>query len=298
MPNDHNIETVTKHSLLSSTTAITSPVQHSANFKETNNNTDQKNNIKNEAIVDSPTHSTKSPTKRKRETSIDNKEVVLTTYNPISIDQYQDTDNTSTTPSLSTTVINTIPNTTDSSIIEDNENTMKRINNSLPSLLTSVSSTLPLSSTLPTVISTVPSRSIAESSTSSSSNARIHTSRDICKMAIILRNDVGMGKGKLCAQASHATLIAYKHALNHKQKIHKEMINDWEFTGQTKIVLKVNSEEELQQLASQAHKEGLPYGLVRDAGHTQVEAGTYTALAIGPSKEKIINTICGHLKLL
>ncbi len=111
------------------------------------------------------------------------------------------------------------------------------------------------------------------------------------KQAIVLRSDLGMGKGKLAAQAAHASLAAYKEANATAKKA-------WESGGQEKIALKVSSEKELQDLFLQAKKEKLPAVLIRDAGHTQIPARTITALAIGPAEEAKVDLITGKLKLL
>ena len=42
---------------------------------------------------------------------------------------------------------------------------------------------------------------------------------------------------------------------------------------------------------------GLVAESIRDAGRTQVIAGTRTVCAIGPAPVKLIDTITGHLKL-
>ncbi|OTF74079.1 peptidyl-tRNA hydrolase 2, mitochondrial-like protein [Euroglyphus maynei] len=46
-----------------------------------------------------------------------------------------------------------------------------------------------------------------------------------------------------------------------------------------------------------ARKNGLISVLIRDAGRTQVESGTKTAIAIGPAKGSLIDQVTGHLKL-
>lgn len=111
------------------------------------------------------------------------------------------------------------------------------------------------------------------------------------KQVMIVRKDLDMGKGKIAAQASHASLEAYKKADSGARK-------EWERGGSKKVVLKVNSLEELEAVYGQAKKTGLPCALIRDAGRTQLEAGTPTAVGIGPADEKEIDRITGKLKML
>ncbi|MEM0480598.1 MAG: peptidyl-tRNA hydrolase Pth2 [Candidatus Aenigmatarchaeota archaeon] len=111
------------------------------------------------------------------------------------------------------------------------------------------------------------------------------------KQVIVIRTDLKMGKGKLVAQACHASLEAYKLAK-------KEIIEEWEKQGSKKVVLKVSSLEELLKIYENAKKENLPVALIRDAGKTQLEEGTITCLAIGPEYSEKIDKITGNLKLL
>jgi PTH2 family peptidyl-tRNA hydrolase len=108
---------------------------------------------------------------------------------------------------------------------------------------------------------------------------------------IILRKDLEISVGKKCVQSCHACLGAYKNAK-------KPVVKKWELEGQKKVVLEVNSKEELLKLFEKAKKEKIPYFLVEDAGLTELEPGTITALAIGPEDEKKIDKITGSLKLL
>jgi PTH2 family peptidyl-tRNA hydrolase len=114
------------------------------------------------------------------------------------------------------------------------------------------------------------------------------------KQTIVMRNDLKMGKGKLCAQASHASILAYEKA---KQK-QPEIAHEWFKFGMGKIVLKVNSEEELLEYYHKAKTYAIPCELVRDAGHTQVEPGSITCFAAGPFDEKKLDELFGKLKLL
>jgi PTH2 family peptidyl-tRNA hydrolase len=114
------------------------------------------------------------------------------------------------------------------------------------------------------------------------------------KQAIILRTDIKMGKGKMVAQASHASLMAYLNCTKKEEAIALEWIN----SGERKIVLKVGSEVELLELHKLCGREKIPCALVVDAGRTQLDPGTSTALGIGPWHEEDINKITGKLKLL
>eukprot|EP00088_Acartia_fossae_P057614 TRINITY_DN6721_c0_g1_i1.p1 TRINITY_DN6721_c0_g1~~TRINITY_DN6721_c0_g1_i1.p1 ORF type:complete len:104 (-),score=11.38 TRINITY_DN6721_c0_g1_i1:523-834(-) len=102
-----------------------------------------------------------------------------------------------------------------------------------------------------------------------------------------------MQKGKAAAQCAHAALGCYKKATKNKA----ELVTAWEKTGQAKVCLKIDSEEALLDLAAQARELDIPWSIVRDAGRTQVEAGTMTVLGIGPGDVKLIDQVTGHLKL-
>jgi PTH2 family peptidyl-tRNA hydrolase len=110
------------------------------------------------------------------------------------------------------------------------------------------------------------------------------------KQAIVARTDIGMGQGKLAAQVAHASLSAYEDADEAARR-------EWKGGGQKKIVLQASSESEIHDLADAARREGLPYAVVRDAGHTQLDPGTVTALAVGPGPENVVDKVTGDLSL-
>lgn len=114
------------------------------------------------------------------------------------------------------------------------------------------------------------------------------------KQAIIVRADLKMGKGKLAAQSSHASLAAFRKV----ERSSPEAAKGWEREGQKKIVLKVGSEKELLEYFELAKREGIPCELIRDAGHTQVEPGTITCFGAGPWDEEKLDGVFGKLKLL
>ncbi|MBI5158672.1 peptidyl-tRNA hydrolase [Candidatus Micrarchaeota archaeon] len=120
----------------------------------------------------------------------------------------------------------------------------------------------------------------------------MHSNEEV-KQVIVVRKDLKIGKGKLAAHAAHASLEAYKKA---KAK-DEAAVEEWEAGGCKKIVVSVENEKELVELFERVKKE-IPSALIKDAGHTQIEPGTITALGIGPWKEGKINEYTGKLKLL
>jgi len=111
------------------------------------------------------------------------------------------------------------------------------------------------------------------------------------KQVIIIRNDLGMSLGKSIVQACHASLGSYG-------KTSQAIIKSWKGQGEKKVVVEVNSKKEIIQLYKKAKELGVSCFLVKDAGLTELEPGTVTALGIGPDKEELINKITGSLKLL
>jgi PTH2 family peptidyl-tRNA hydrolase len=113
------------------------------------------------------------------------------------------------------------------------------------------------------------------------------------KQAIIVRGDLGISKGKVAAQAAHASLSAFRKA----EISDKFAAREWEAEGQKKVVLKVSSEAELLELYEKMKRE-IPCALIRDAGHTQVDPGTVTCFGAGPADEAKIDKYTKDLKLL
>lgn len=117
-----------------------------------------------------------------------------------------------------------------------------------------------------------------------------------CKMVIVVRTDILMGKGKVAAQCAHAALECYRKAVTNPKK--QYIFKDWLYSGQPKVVLRVSSENELLDLERNAKKAGLTTAIIRDAGKTQLKSGTISVLGIGPGLIHEINNITSHLKLL
>jgi PTH2 family peptidyl-tRNA hydrolase len=111
------------------------------------------------------------------------------------------------------------------------------------------------------------------------------------KQVILVRDDLKLTKGKMSAQASHASVEAVL-------KSDKDDVAAWRGQGMKKVVLKVNDQKELLAYKQKAEDAGLVVALITDAGHTQLAPGTVTCLGIGPDKEEKIDKVTGALQLI
>ena len=82
------------------------------------------------------------------------------------------------------------------------------------------------------------------------------------KQVIIIRSDLKMSKGKLCAQSCHASLSSAERAS-------ESTLRDWKTRGQKKIIAKVNNQKKLGELKQKAEELNLANFLVADAGLTE-----------------------------
>ncbi|KAJ8956066.1 hypothetical protein NQ318_016517 [Aromia moschata] len=117
--------------------------------------------------------------------------------------------------------------------------------------------------------------------------------KDEYRLILGVRNDLKMQKGKVGAQCGHASVAAYAKALKEKPRI----LRHWLKFGGTKITVRIDSEDEMLELARQAKEKDVLSSIIRDAGQTQVAPGTRTVIAIGPAPKSVLDTITGHLKL-
>ncbi len=101
--------------------------------------------------------------------------------------------------------------------------------------------------------------------------------------------------GKIASQASHsamAFLLKSYGTLTAEQE-------EWIRTGQTKICVRVDTEEELNAIEMAAKEAGLTVHSVIDEGRTEFRGiKTKTCIAIGPNESELIDKITGNLKLL
>jgi PTH2 family peptidyl-tRNA hydrolase len=123
------------------------------------------------------------------------------------------------------------------------------------------------------------------------------------KQVIVVRKDLNMRKGKLAAQVAHASMKVF---FDLGQMANYNMLlplwpaaMDWLDEGTTKIVVGVNSYDELMAVKRAARDAKLPHALIIDAGKTEFGGEpTATCIAIGPAESEKIDPITGHLPLL
>jgi len=137
------------------------------------------------------------------------------------------------------------------------------------------------------------------------------------KQVIIVRSRYPDGKGgtykprtgKLIAQGAHASMAVF---FNFGRIITEQgpfkgclaigltrAMEAWYEGAFAKIVVKVESEEELLALAAQAKAANVIHALIQDHGRTEFHGvPTFTALAIGPAWPNEIDPITGHLELM
>jgi len=126
------------------------------------------------------------------------------------------------------------------------------------------------------------------------------------KQVIAVRKDLNMRKGKLAAQVAHASLKAVTDLAwwtdDYGDVYFGDIYNDdvikWLKEDMTKIVVSVETEAELLGLYVKANLTEIPHALIQDAGYTEFKEPTYTAIAIGPAKEKEVDKLTKDLPLL
>jgi PTH2 family peptidyl-tRNA hydrolase len=127
------------------------------------------------------------------------------------------------------------------------------------------------------------------------------------KQVIVIRKDLNMRKGKMAAQAAHASLGVFTQHM----QIHGAgdlfigtmafggYAKQWLDSSFRKICVGCDSQGELLAILREAEVAGIPCILITDNGDTEFNGTpTDTCIAIGPWKSSDIDRITGHLKLL
>ena len=140
------------------------------------------------------------------------------------------------------------------------------------------------------------------------------------KQIIVMRTDLKMRKGKMIAQGAHASMKVLLDAMiPDREKVAEFWGNttdpanqtldveatfrgaaaDWILGLFTKVCVRVDSEEALDEVYANAVGAGLPCAMIVDAGKTEFNGvPTKTCCAIGPALPGELHPVTGHLKLL
>lgn len=116
------------------------------------------------------------------------------------------------------------------------------------------------------------------------------------RMLFFVRTDLGMTKGKMCAQVGHATQYLIRRQY---LGIPSKTFLDWVNNDSIKICLKVNSEDELINFYTLGNNLYFGTELVIDKGFTQFNnVETKTVVSWGPILKSQHEFYTSHLKLL
>lgn len=136
------------------------------------------------------------------------------------------------------------------------------------------------------------------------------------KQVIVMRKDLGMRKGKMIAQGSHASLGSLLKLANRKEHTNgflrtekwtriefdfpaDSVLDKWLNGTFTKVCVYVESEQDLDELKAKCDAADIPNSLITDAGLTEFHGmPTKTCLGIGPWWSDEIDKITGNLPLL
>lgn len=121
------------------------------------------------------------------------------------------------------------------------------------------------------------------------------------KQVIVMRKDLKMRRGKEIAQGAHASTAWLSRLVraNQGQLANLTLAQQaWITSSFTKVCVRVESEEQLQDVARRAREAGLTVHVIVDAGKTEFDGvPTTTCLAIGPDESEKIDLITGDLQL-
>ncbi len=97
-------------------------------------------------------------------------------------------------------------------------------------------------------------------------------------IAIFLRKDLKLGKGKSGAQLSHGA-VSLLHQPMFKSEFHdKFMVNE----SKTILIYTVKDLKDIKEIEHLCLSQKVNHSLISDAGHTQIAPGTMTTIAVGP----------------
>lgn len=120
---------------------------------------------------------------------------------------------------------------------------------------------------------------------------------NLTKQVLVIRKDLNMRKGKIAAQAAHASLNSFLMSVGCMKW--RRITQIWQDSTYDKICVYVNSEQDLLHLFTECKENDIPCSLIEDLGKTEFNnVPTFTAIGIGPYWSHEIDRITGDLPLL
>jgi len=123
------------------------------------------------------------------------------------------------------------------------------------------------------------------------------------KQTIVMRKDLNMRKGKMCAQASHSSMKVFfdrmiKSDNGYDCSFTHEM-EEWKNGAFTKIVLGCDSIDDIYDLQKKASSLNIPNAVIVDNGTTEFGGiPTVTCIAVGPGPAEIVESLTSKYTLL
>jgi PTH2 family peptidyl-tRNA hydrolase len=123
------------------------------------------------------------------------------------------------------------------------------------------------------------------------------------KQVLVVRRDLNMRKGKIGAQCAHASMkVLLQTEISRDSTTfsyeYTPVMVTWLNGDFTKVVVCVNSEDELRDIYQKALAEGIPTALIEDLGKTEFHGEkTPTVVAVGPDYAENVDRITAGLKL-
>jgi len=114
------------------------------------------------------------------------------------------------------------------------------------------------------------------------------------KMLFVVNGSLKMSSGKMCAQVAHCAIDLYQQISNQRLK----SLNFWIMMGQSKIVVRGNSAEELIEIEEKARQhKSIVTSVIQDAGRTEIPSSSITCLGLFGTNMQL-DPLTGHLKLM
>lgn len=123
------------------------------------------------------------------------------------------------------------------------------------------------------------------------------------KQVIVMKKFPSLRKGKYCSQAAHASMGALlslgkfdEERMSLTISLDNPFVYEWIIGRFTKIVVYVETDDELAAIYNKAKEAGIPSAIITDSGLTEFGGvPTLTAVGVGPDDAEKIDKITGHL---